>query len=351
MKALILCAGRGTRLRPLTYAMPKHLIPIANKPILDYGVEKIRRCGIREIGFVVSPETGQEIRDYYGPDYSYYTQEQPLGIAHAVQVAASFLQDDSLLLFLGDNLLEEDFLPALQQFQDESLDALICLKEVEDPRRFGVAVLDFQGNIEKLIEKPQDPPSKLAVLGLYLFSPAILQAVSSISPSWRNEYEITDAIQWLVDHDRKVKGRETRGWWMDTGKKEDLLEANRYLLDISARFENRGEVDEKSRLVGRVMIEEGAIIQQSTLRGPCMVGAGARILFSTIDPFTSIGPRCRVEDSTVAFSVLMEESCIRSIPRLEESIIGRRAVIEEEDSNGPRIRLHAGDETELRISR
>ncbi|MCX5971103.1 MAG: glucose-1-phosphate thymidylyltransferase [Coprothermobacterota bacterium] len=350
MKALILCGGKGTRLRPLTYAMPKHLIPIANKPILDYAVEKIHRCGIQEIGFVVSPETGQEIRDHYGPAYSYYTQEQPLGIAHAVQVAASFLEDDSLLLFLGDNLLEDDFQGALDQFRKEELDALICLKEVEDPRRFGVAVLDPQGNIERLIEKPKDPPSKLAILGLYLFSPAVLLAVKAISSSWRNEYEITDAIQWLVDHGRRVKGRETRGWWMDTGKKEDLLEANRYLLDTYARLENRGEVDEGSRLVGRVMIEEGAIIQHSTLRGPCMVGAGARILRSTIDPFTSVGPRCLVEDSTVAFSVLMEESCIRSIPRLEESIIGRRAVIEEEDGNGPRIRLHAGDETELRIA-
>jgi glucose-1-phosphate thymidylyltransferase len=349
MKALILCGGKGTRLRPLTYAMPKHLIPIANKPILDYAIDKIHCCSIQEIAFVVSPETGQEIRDHYGPDYQYFTQEQPLGIAHAVQVATTFLNNSPFLLFLGDNLLEEDFQQAVHQFQQDNLDALISLKEVEDPRRFGVAILDPQGYILKLIEKPQDPPSNLAILGLYLFSPAILQAVQAIAPSWRNEYEITDAIQWLVDHGHKVKGRTIQGWWIDTGKKEDLLEANRFLLDRYTQRDIRGQVDESSRIVGRVTIEEGAQVQDSTVRGPCIIGQDTRILRSTIDPFTSIGPRCHIEDSSISFSILMEEVTIKHLPHLEESIIGRRAVIEKELGNGQRIRLHAGDETELRI--
>jgi glucose-1-phosphate thymidylyltransferase len=349
MKALILCGGRGTRLRPLTYALPKHLIPIANKPILDYAVEKIRACGIEEIGFVVSPETGQEIREYYGESCCYFTQEQPLGIAHAVKVATPFLAGSPFLLFLGDNLLEESFTEGVREFQAEGLDALIYLKEMADPRRFGVAVLDAEGRIQQLVEKPPDPPSHLAIMGLYLFSPSVLQAIDRIQPSERNEYEITDAIQWLVAQGFRVKGKQTAGWWIDTGRKEDLLEANRFLLDFYAKTDIRGSVDAASKVIGRVTVEEGAEVVESILRGPCIIGQGSRIVRSTIDPFTSIGPRCRVENSTVAFSVLMSEVVVRNIPRLEESILGRRAVVEEERGKSRRIRLHAGDETELRI--
>jgi glucose-1-phosphate thymidylyltransferase len=349
MKALILCGGKGTRLRPLTYAMPKHLIPIANKPILDYAMEKIRACGIDDIGFVVSAETGQEIREYYGESCCYFTQDQPLGIAHAVKGAAAFLDDSPFLLFLGDNLLEESFVEGVREFHEHNLDALIYLKEVADPRRFGVAVLDAEGQLQRLVEKPLDPPSNLAIMGLYFFSPMILRAIDCIQPSGRNEYEITDAIQWLVAQGFRVKGKRTAGWWIDTGRKEDLLEANRFLLDFYAKKDIRGTVDAASKVIGRVTLEEGAEVVESVLRGPCIIGQGSRIVRSTIDPFTSIGPHCQVENSTVAFSVLMSEVIVRNIPRLEESIIGRRAVIDKEHGNGQRIRLHAGDETELKI--
>lgn len=350
LKALILCAGKGTRLRPLTYAMPKHLIPVANKPILDYALEKMEKAGIKEIGFVLSPETGQEIEERYGAKFHYIYQNKPLGIAHAVKVARPFLKDDNFLLFLGDNLLEEDFNFGLEEFLQSDLDALIYLKEVPDPRRFGVAVMDEKGRILKVVEKPPEPPSPYAIIGLYFFSPAVHQAIDFLRPSLRNEYEITDAIQFLVEKGFQVKGKIAQGFWLDTGKKEDLLEANRLLLDLQACFSIKGEVRE-SKITGRVIVEEGAKVEKSEIRGPAIIGKNVRIEDSLIEPFTSIGEGALVKNSGIASSILMREAQVVNIPRLESSIVGRRAKIIQEENGIPGIRLHVGDETEIRLGR
>ncbi len=348
IKALILCAGKGTRLRPLTYSMPKHLIPVANKPILDYALEKIEGAGIREIGFVLSPETGQEIEERYGPKFNYIYQEKPLGIAHAVKVARPFLNDDSFLLFLGDNLLEEDFHSGLDDFLSSNLDALIYLKEVLDPKRFGVAVIDEEGKMVRVIEKPPEPPSPYAIIGLYFFSPVVHKAIDSLRPSWRNEYEITDAIQFLVENGFKVKGRIARGFWLDTGKKEDLIEANRLLLDLGVQSSLKGEIKE-SKISGRVTVEEGAVVEKSEIRGPAIIGKDARIENSLIEPFTSIGDGCLVRDSVISNCILMREAQVVKIPRLESSIVGRRAKIIQEEEETTFLKLHVGDETEVRL--
>lgn len=350
LKALILCAGKGTRLRPLTYSMPKHLIPVANKPILNYALEKIEKLGIKEIGFVLSPETGQEIEESYGQGFKYIYQEKPLGIAHAVKVARPFLGDDPFLLFLGDNLLEEDFYPGAEEFLQGGLDALIYLKEVPDPRRFGVAVLNEGGKVIKVVEKPQEPPSPYAIIGLYFFSSAVHQAINSLKPSFRGEYEITDAIQSLVDKGFKVKGRITSGFWLDTGKKEDLLEANRLLLDLNAISSLKGEI-RTSKITGRVIVEEGALVENSEIRGPAIIGLNAQVINSLIEPFTSIAEEVLVKNSGIAFSILMKGAKVENVPRIESSIIGRRATIIQEENGVPGLRLHVGDETELRMSK
>lgn len=347
MKALILCAGKGTRLRPLTYAMPKHLIPVAGMPILDYALEKIKRCGIEEVGIVISPETGGEIVEHCGSRFNYIVQEKPLGIAHAVKVSRDFLKDDPFLLFLGDNLLEEEFLSGKEEFLKGEAEALIYLKEVEDPRRFGVAILDREGLVQKVVEKPQEPPSNLAIVGLYFFSPKIHEAIEKIQPSQRGEYEITDAIGSLVSSGFKVKGRVTSGWWLDTGKKEDLLEANRVILNEKRDWEMKGEVDKESQIRDRVEVGEGARIIRSQILGPVIIGRNCLVEDSLIEPFTCLGEGCSVMNSRISSSIIMEEAEIKNVPYLKESIIGRRAKIEIEDSDGS-LTLHAGDETELR---
>jgi len=347
MKALILCAGKGTRLRPLTYAMPKHLIPVAGKPILDYALEKIKRCGIEEVGIVISPETGGEIVEHCGPRFTYIAQEKPLGIAHAVKVSRDFLKDDPFLLFLGDNLLEEEFILGKEEFLKGEAEALIYLKEVEDPRRFGVAVLDRDGLVQKVVEKPKEPPSNLAIVGLYFFSPKIHEAIDKIQPSQRGEYEITDAIDFLASSGFKVKGRVTPGWWLDTGKKEDLLEANRVILSGERNWEVKGEVDPESQVKDQVEVGEGTRIINSQIFGPAIIGRNSLVVDSLIEPFTCLEEDCSVTNSRIASSIIMKGAEIRNVPYLKESIVGRRAKIEIVESNGSLI-LHAGDETELR---
>ncbi len=347
MKALVLCAGKGARLRPITYSMPKHLIPVANRPILDYALAKIEACAL-ETGFVISPETGREIEDHYGPNYHYILQETPLGIAHAVKVAEGFLGREPFLLFLGDNLLEESLAKGAAEFQLLNLDALIYLKEVSDPRPYGVAVLGPKGEVLQLMEKPAIPPSRLAVVGLYFFSPRILEAIEQIRPSPRGEYEITDAVQWLIDHGYRVKGKVISSWWLDTGRKEDILEANRFLLEHELKPHLKGQLDEQSRISGRVAIEEGASIVRSQIEGPAIIGRGARVLDSKILPFTSIGDRCRIVGSEIGLSVIMEDSQLLHLSSLKGSIIGRRTVLQ--GKGIPlQFELHVGDEAVLKI--
>ena len=358
MKALILAGGAGTRLRPITHTSAKQLVPVANKPILFYGIEAMVAAGITEIGVIVG-DTRAEVMaalgdgSKWGARITFIPQDAPLGLAHCVLIAADFLGDDDFVMYLGDNLLEQDLGAFVRAFEAEreGIDppaAQILLKRVPDPHRFGIAELDDAGNVVRLIEKPADPPTDLALVGVYLFDTTILDAVRAIAPSPRGELEITDAIQWLVDQGKRVRQEELSGWWIDTGKLTPLLEANRLLLEkIETRID--GSVDEGSVLDGRVVVEAGARIVNSTLRGPLVIGAGAVIEHSFVGPFSAIGNDCRVHHSEIEHSVVMEGSTIRDIPRLEDSLIGKDVVVSRTQVRPRALRLMVGDHCQIDI--
>ncbi|MEK7423555.1 MAG: glucose-1-phosphate thymidylyltransferase [Actinomycetota bacterium] len=358
MKALILAGGAGTRLRPITHTSAKQLVPVANKPILFYGIEAMIAAGITQIGVIVG-DTRVEVMEalgdgrQWGADFTFIAQDAPLGLAHCVLIAADFLGDDDFVMYLGDNLLEQDlgaFVRAFEQARttDEPPTAQILLKRVPDPHRFGIAELDTAGNVVRLVEKPADPPSDLALVGVYLFDSTILEAVRAIAPSPRGELEITDAIQWLVDQGRRVRQEELTGWWIDTGKLTPLLEANRLLLE---RIETRldGSVDDASIIDGRVVVEDGAVIKHSTLRGPLVIGTGTVIEHSFIGPFSAIGNGCEVRNSEVEHSVIMDGSRIIDIQRLEDSLIGKEAVVSRSQVRPRALRLMVGDHCQIDV--
>ncbi len=330
MKALILSGGHGTRLRPLTYSQQKQLIPVANKPVLFYAIEDVIEAGIREIGIIVGPNKEQVIETVSSVDWNaeieFIYQGEPKGLAHTIIVAEDFLGDDEFVMYLGDNILKDGIIDHAKRFKELDPDALILLTEVDEPQRFGVAELDANGKVIRLIEKPKVPPSNYALVGVYFFKPIIIEACKSIKPSWRNELEITDAIQWLIDNGYRVEASIVTGWWKDTGKPEDILEANRLVLDdIVARIEGKIE---NSKIMGRVVIEEGAIVESSVVKGPCVIGENARIRNAYIGPYTSIGNGCVVEETEIEDSVVMEDSVIKSGGRIVESLIGRNVRIE-----------------------
>ncbi|CAB4890918.1 unannotated protein [freshwater metagenome] len=356
MKALILAGGAGTRLRPITHTSAKQLVPVANKPILFYGIEAMAAAGITEIGIIVGDtrvEVMAAVGDgaQFGVHVTYIPQDQPLGLAHCVLIAHPFLGDDDFVMYLGDNLLEQDlsaFVSAFEEARGASSPptAQILLKKVPDPHRFGIATLDAQGNVVHLVEKPADPPSDLALVGVYLFDKTIHTAVASIEPSPRGELEITDAIQWLIDQGYRVRCELLTGWWIDTGKLTPLLEANRLLLEkIALRID--GTVDDASIIDGRVIIEAGAVVTNSTIRGPVAIAAGARITDSFIGPFTAIGVDCEVTNSEVEHSVIMTRSTITDIPRLEDSLIGKEAVVARTQRRPRALRLMVGDHCQI----
>lgn len=352
MKGLVLAGGRGTRLRPLTYTMAKQLIPVANVPILHYVICHLEEAGIRDIGVIISPETGEQVRASlegggFALNFTYILQEEPLGLAHAVKVARPFLAEDPFVMYLGDNLIGQGIQRLVGEFQHTRPDALILLKPVPDPRMFGVAELDEAGRVRRLVEKPRHPPSNLALVGVYLFGPAIHEAVDEIEPSWRGELEITDAIQRLVDRGCTVRSAILDAWWLDTGKKDDLLEANRVVLDEWVQREVTGSVDEASRIVGRVRVEPEARVLRSEIRGPVVVGRGAVVEDSFVGPFTSIGPGCVLRRCAVQHCVLLEGARVESVQRLEDSIVGRNAVVRRLDSNHRAICLLVGDDAEV----
>ncbi|MBW2107782.1 MAG: glucose-1-phosphate thymidylyltransferase [Deltaproteobacteria bacterium] len=350
MKALVLSGGKGTRLRPLTYTIPKQLVPVANEPILGYVFGHIRDAGIKEVGVVVSPESQEDVRAYlgkgnrWGVKVRYILQPEPLGLAHAVKTARPFLGDSSFVMYLGDNLLAQGIREFMEDFLAGDADALIFLKEVDNPKAFGVAVLDKQGNIVRLVEKPKKPPSNLALVGVYFFSPRIHDAIDSISPSARGELEITDAIQGLMRSGGTVKGQVLDEWWLDTGKKDDFLAANTVVLDGYVKRSVEGKADAKSRVDGRVQLDKTARVTNSHIRGPVVIGKRCTIVDSFIGPYTTIGHGTRVVNSAIEHSVILDGCLIANIPRLEDSLIGRKArVVREETNHSKALRLLIGD--------
>ena len=365
MKGLILSGGAGTRLRPITHTSAKQLVPVANKPILFYGIEDMADAGIKEIGIIVGgtrDEITQAVGDgsRWGVEVTYIPQDEPLGLAHCVLIASDFLGDDDFVMYLGDNMLQQGLAGFAKRFDAEkarsalprlgeegkSPSAQILLAKVDDPRQFGVAELAADGEVLRLVEKPVDPPSDLALVGVYLFDRAIHEAVRAIEPSWRGELEITDAIQWLIDHGHRVNHEVLEGWWLDTGKKDPLLESNARVLETLAPRVD-GELKGSSRVEGRVVVEAGAELLDSHVRGPAIIGAGARITSSYIGPFTAIGDGCEVLDSEVEHSVVMPGSRIVGVPRLIDSLIGRGCIVTRTGLRPAATRLMLGDDSSV----
>lgn len=357
MKAIILSGGKGTRLRPLTYTGAKQLVPVANKPILWYGIESIVAAGITEIGIIISPETGEEVKaktgngDRFGAKITYILQDKPAGLAHAVKIAQPFLGDSPFVMYLGDNLVQSDLDLFLEIFHSNSLDALTLLCPVNNPSAFGVAKVDENGRLLQLVEKPKDPPSNLALVGIYIFSNVIHQAIASIQPSARGELEITDAIQALIDQQKSVEARQIRGWWLDTGKKDDLLEANRVILDTCLKAEVKGVVDDRSRIIGRVEIGEGSTITNCTIRGPVTIGKNCHIENSFIGPYSSIADEVKLLDIDLEHSVILQGAKVEAIHhRIVDSVIGQRAHVREADRRPKALRFMIGDDCQVELN-
>jgi len=352
MKALVLSGGKGTRLRPLTFTCAKQLIPVANKPILGYVLDQVAATGIKKVGVITAAETSQYVEDYVGQgsewnmDVTYIPQE-PLGLAHAVKTAQPFLNQDSFVMCLGDNVTGQGLNKFIRKFRREHLDALIILKEVEDPSHFGIAQLDAEGNIVKLVEKPKTPMGNLAIIGTYIFSNKIHSAIERIRPSWRGELEITDAVQEMINMGFRVKAEILNSWWLDTGKKDDILSANAKILDEFIKRDIKGTAT-GSTIDGRVKVEVEAKVVNSTVRGPCLIGKNALIENSFIGPYTSVGENSRIINSKLEYCVVLEGVLIRDVDHLEDSLIGKNAKVTRNQKNR-NIKLHVGDFSEIEL--
>jgi glucose-1-phosphate thymidylyltransferase len=352
MRALVLAGGKGTRLRPLTYTLAKQLVPVANKPVLHYVMEQLAATGLKQVGVIISPETGEQIREALSAnpwclDLTFLVQDRPAGLAHTIQVARPFLGDEPFVMYLGDNLIGQGPLEIVQTFHVCHAAAVILLKEVADARHFGVAEIDGEGRVLRLVEKPREPPSNLALVGVYLFSPAIHWAIQQITPSWRGELEITDAIQRLLESGHTVHSVRLQRWWLDCGKKDDLLEANRVVLDELVQRTIEGEIDQTSQVHGRVELAKGVCVRGSVIRGPAVIGEDTLIEHSFIGPFTSIGRNCTIEHASIEHTVVLDGARVIGVSRLEDSVIGRSAVVRKHDTNHVAIRVMIGDDAEV----
>ncbi|WP_433361632.1 glucose-1-phosphate thymidylyltransferase [Streptosporangium sp. CA-115845] len=353
MKALVLAGGKGTRLRPLTHTSAKQLVPVANKPVLYYGLEAIRQAGITSVGIVVG-DTGHEIRaavgdgSRFGLDVTYIPQEAPLGLAHCVLIAGEFLADEPFVMYLGDNFLVDGITGLVDAFREGDHDAQILLTRVAEPQFYGVAELGPQGEIVRLEEKPEYPRSDLAIVGVYIFSPAIHQAVRAITPSARGELEITDAVAWLVANGFRVHSHLVSGYWKDTGRLQDMLECNRIVLE---RVEPaiRGTVDDLSEITGRVVVEAGAVVENSILRGPIVIGADTKILSSYVGPFTSVGSGCLVDGAEIEYSIVLDGSSVRGVSRVAHSLIGRNVEVSRAAGVSNTHELMVGDHSRIQV--
>jgi glucose-1-phosphate thymidylyltransferase len=353
LKGLILSGGKGTRLRPITHTSAKQLVPVANRPVLFYGIQAMADAGIEEIGIIIAPETGDEIRaaagdgSQFGVAITYIVQDEPAGLAHAVLTAEPFLGDSSFVMYLGDNLLQGGIGDLVASFVASAPDALILLTPVPDPEHYGVAELDGE-RVVRLAEKPPEPKTNLALVGVYMFTAGIHAAARAIDPSPRGELEITDAIQYLVDDGKRVEPHVVRGWWKDTGRLEDMLEANRLILDtITDRVE--GELVDSS-CDGRVIVEPGAVLERATVRGPAVIGAGARLTDCYVGPYSAIGENCVITNAEVEHSILLAGSSVIDLDgRMESSLLGRNVRIGRVDRQPKAYRFMVGDNSEIGI--
>ncbi len=351
MKGLILSGGKGTRLRPLTYTSAKQLIPLANKPVLFRVIETMCAAGIDDIGVVVgdtAPEVQAAVGDgsRWNVNITYIQQDAPRGLAHGVKISQDYIGDDRFVMFLGDNVIQGGLAPLLREFADSEYNCQIVLKRVAEPQHYGVVELS-EGRIVRLIEKPKDPPSDLAIVGIYMFDSTIFEAVNAIKPSWRGELEITDSIQYLLDTGRRVFPYIHEGWWIDTGKTTDMLAANALVLqEIQHRIE--GSVDRESLIEGQVTIEKGAEIINSRIRGPAIIGQDTRIVNSYVGPFTSIYHHCVVENSEIEHSIVLENCRITDLPaRVEDSLIGRHVQLTRSPIKPKAYKLTLGDHSQV----
>jgi len=353
LKGLVLSGGRGTRLRPLTHTAAKQLVPVANRPILFHVLDNLKNAGVEEVGIVISPETGTAVREAVGNGHAwqmkieYILQDEPLGLAHAVKVARSFLGADPFVMYLGDNLIGSGIKTYRDRFEKSVAEASILLKEVDNPSSFGIAEIDSSGCVIRLVEKPKVPRSNLALVGIYFFTPAIHQAIDRIAPSWRGELEITDAIQVLLENGGKVLSDRIESWWLDTGKKDDLLTANTIVLDEWVKRLIDGDIDPQSQVAGRVRLGAGSRVVNSTVRGPVVIGETVLIENSFVGPFTSIGNGCQIVSSVLEHCVLLENARIEHVDRLEDSLIGKNSVVLKDHKGHQAYRLMIGDDSEV----
>ena len=353
MKGLILSGGHGTRLRPITYSQQKQLIPVANKPILFYCIEDLINAGICDIAIIVGPNKDQVIAAVqkvpWDAHIEFIFQDAPRGLAHAVKIAKNFLKSDNFIMYLGDNLLKGGSVDFVRDFADSKVDASLLLTEVEDPTQYGVALVDEQKKIiVRLVEKPKNPPSNLSIVGIYGLTPKIFEAIDNIHPSWRGELEITDALHWIIEIGGKVRYAMVQGWWKDTGKAEDILEANRLILDTLGN-ENHGII-ESGTMTGHARIGKGSVIRENTvINGPVVIGSDCVISSSCIGPYTSIGDSSKIVSSEIENSIVMEGANLDSIGRISGSLIGRNVIIEKNaDSSGSR-KFVVGDSSQVTL--
>ncbi|MFC3476385.1 glucose-1-phosphate thymidylyltransferase [Halobacterium litoreum] len=357
MKGVILSGGRGTRLRPITHTGPKQLVPVANKPVIQYAVEDLAEAGIEEIGIVLGKKGAEEIQDFlgdgseFGVEITYIFQGEPLGLSHAAGCAQAFVGDDDFIMYLGDNMLKQGISELVESFESGDFDAGIALQSVDNPEQFGVAAVDEEGTVTRLVEKPENPPSDLALIGVYVFSPAVFEVIEELEPSWRGELEITDAIQELLENGGRIDSHVVRGWWKDTGKPTDILEANRLVLDDkTGRIQ--GEIRDGAEISGDIELQQGAVVESgAVVRGPVSIGANVTVTSGTyVGPYTSIGANTTVDGAHIENSVIIGDSTLSTSEKIVDSLLGSGTEIESSDGLLPDgHRLVVGENSSLNL--